>query len=125
MRSRLLTAALLGFGIAAAACSTPPLEQLKLERNQLTVHNTTSDEWRSVELWINHYFRAPVQSIPPGGSFLVRLDQFVDSYGRRFEYNRLQITDVRLKAKRPDGQPVEVVLAFRKDPLTDALGGQK
>ena len=55
----------------------------------------------------------------------MRLDQFVDSYGRRFDYARLQITDLRLKARQPDGQPVEVVMTFRKDPLTDALGGQK
>ena len=127
MRTGLRIAALIGVLAAAAtaACSRPPPEQLKLDRNQLTVYNTTDTEWQNVELWLNHYFRATVGSIPPRGSFLVRLDQFVDSYGRRFDYGGLQITDVRLKAKRPDGQPVEVVMPFKKDALTDALGGRK
>jgi hypothetical protein len=109
---------------AGPGCSPPAREALTLERNRLTVHNGSSDEWQNVEIWLNHYFRAPVRAIPAGGSFVVNLDQFVDGYGRRFDYNRMQITDVRVRAQEPGGGKVEVVMPFRKDPLTDALGGK-
>jgi hypothetical protein len=110
---------------AAGACSQPPQEPLQLERNRITVYNNTPDEWQNAEIWLNHYFRMPVRSIAANGSFQVSLDQFVDAYGRRFDYGRLQITDVRLKAKRANGEPVELVMPFKKDGLSDALEGMK
>jgi hypothetical protein len=107
-----------------AACSKPPEQPLQLDGSRLTVRNTTSDEWRDVELLLNHYFRLPVRSIAAGGVFQARLDQFVEYRGQRFDFGRMQITDLRLKAKRPSGEPIEIVMPFRKDRLTDAFGGQ-
>jgi len=126
MRARLTTGAFAAWLLlAAAACTKPPPQTLLLESNRLTVYNHTADEWQNAEIWLNHYFRVPVRSIAPKGSFQVGLDQFVDSYGRRFDRSQLQITDVRLKARTPGGEAVEVVMPFRKDGLSDALGGMK
>jgi hypothetical protein len=37
----------------------------------------------------------------------------------------MQITDLRLTAKRPNGEPIELRYEFRNGGLQDALGGFK
>jgi hypothetical protein len=111
--------------VALSGCSRRPVETLKLERNLLTVTNNTADEWTGVEIWLNWYYRATAASIPAGGRLQVPLDAFVAGFGQRFDFYRAQIRDLRLKAKRPDGQPVEVVKAFEAPGLAGALGGKK
>ena len=51
-------------------------------------------------------------SIPAGGRFQVPLDVFVDGFGQRFDFQRTQITDLRLTAKLPDGTPLELEKQF-------------
>ncbi len=124
-RLRALSArgALVALALLWAACARPPQDPLALDGNRLTVRNDSVDAWTDVEILLNHYFRLPVRSIPAGGVFQARLDQFVEYRGQRFDFNRIQITDLRLKAKGPSGQAVEIVKKFEKDRLSDALGG--
>ena len=117
----LLTAAVAA--IMACACASRPAEPLRLERGQLTVDNRSRQEWTNVELWLNQYFRATTASIPPGGRFQVNLNSFVSGYGQRFDFNRMQVKDLRLKATLPDGTPLEIKKEFSEGALKDALGG--
>src|SRR3712207_992899 len=88
---------------AAVACSKPPTEALVLENGGVTVHNYTDQEWRDVEIWLNRQFRVTVPSIAPReGRFQVHVNSFTAGFGQRFDFNRMQITDLRLKAKAPD-----------------------
>ena len=107
----------------ALACYKPPPEVLTLEGNLLTVDNRTRSEWSNVEIWLNTYYRITTKSIPPGGRMQAPLDMFVAGLGQRFDFRRMQIHDLRLTAKLPDGSPIEVKKAFQGDGLKGALEG--
>jgi hypothetical protein len=110
---------------SAVACRELPRDPLELESGQLTVHNRTNEEWRDVEIWLNHQFRVTKASILPDEEFRVHVNSFVAGYGQRFEFSRMQIRDLRLKAKRPTGGPLELVKQFDKSGLAGALGGKQ
>jgi hypothetical protein len=121
---RVLAVALLS--VAASRCSQPPPEPLQLDRNKLTVLNTTKDEWTNVEIWVNRYFQARVPSIAAdGGRLDAPLDRFISGYGQPFDYHRIQITELTLTAKRPDGTPLGLKMKFQKSGLAGALGGKE
>ena len=111
--------------IASAACYKAPEEAIKLEGNMVTVSNVSKQEWTHVEIWINQQFRMITPSIPPGKRFQATLDTFVTSFGHRFNYKRMQINDVRLMAKLPDGTPVEMKMPFYAGGLEGAFGGKR
>ena len=111
--------------IASAACYKAPEEPIKLEGNMVTVSNVSEQEWTHVEIWINQQFRMVTPSIPPGKRFQATLDTFVTGFGHRFNYKRMQIKDVRLMAKLPDGTPVEMKMPFYAGGLEGAFGGKR
>jgi hypothetical protein len=106
----------------AAACTKLPEDPLKLERNLLTVTNQSGTDWAGVEVWLNTYYRITTASIPAGGRFQAPLDTFVAGFGQRFDFRRMQIRDLRLTAKRPDGKPFELKKRFETGGLAGALG---
>jgi len=99
-------------GVVDAGCRKLPEDPLKLERNLLTVTNQTDRDWSGVEVWLNTYYRITASSIPAGGRFQAPLDTFVAGYGQRFDFRRMQIKDLRLTAKGPDGKPFELKKRF-------------
>jgi hypothetical protein len=109
----------------AAACRKLPDDPLKLERNLLTVSNQSDTDWSNVEVWLNTYYRITTPSIPAGGRFQAPLDTFVAGYGQRFDFRRMQIRDLRLNAKLPDGKPFELTKRFEVGGLAGALGGPR
>ena len=111
--------------IGAARCSSPPREPLRLEGNLLTVENQSSQDWHDVEIYLNTYFRVTASKIPAGSRFQAPLDVFVAGFGQRFDLRRMPIRSLKLTAKRPDGQPMEVVKQFQLSGLAGALGGKK
>jgi hypothetical protein len=121
--TRALAAALVAGAMLAAGCEPPPTEPLKLDGNVLTVDNRSSQEWTNVEIWLNTYYRVTTHSIPPKGRFQTSLDNFVAGFGQRFEFRRMQIRDLRLVAKLPDGTPIEIKKEFRVGGL-DLLKGR-
>jgi hypothetical protein len=110
---------------AAAGCSKPPQDPMTLEGNLLTVDNRSSTEWNAVEIWLNTHYRVTTKSIPAGGRFQVPLDAFVAGFGQRFNFRRMQIVDLRLSAKLPDGQPIELKKQFEASGLAGMLGGKR
>jgi hypothetical protein len=111
---------LLAASIAFAACQKAPPDPLQLNSGLLTVDNRTADEWRGVEIWVNHYYRATTPSIAAGARFTVSLDSFVDGYGRRFDRKREMIKDLRLKGTAA-GAPLELVKALTPTNPLDAF----
>jgi len=121
----LTTALAVATAIAMSGCSKPPVEPLKLDGNMLTVDNRSSRDWTGVEIWLNTYYRVTAASIPAGGRAQVPLDAFVAGFGQRFNFHRTQITDLRLTAKLPDGNPIEVKKQFTVGGLAGAFGGKR
>jgi hypothetical protein len=111
--------------LAAAGCRSVPEEPLQLERNLLTVSNRSSSDWSNVEVWLNTYYRVTTASVPAGSRFQAPLDTFVAGYGQRFDFHRMQVKDLRLTAKLPDGKPLEIKKQFEKGGLAGALGGNR
>ena len=122
---RLLAAAVVLAGVSGAGCSRPVVEPLQLEQGTITVNNRTAEPWSDVAIWINRNFRVTVPSIAAGGRFQVPVNSFVAGYGQRFDFKRMQISDVRLTATTPDGQPIEHIMAFRQGGLEGAFGGKQ
>jgi hypothetical protein len=110
---------------AVTACAGQSRPALHLDGNRLTIYNDTDETWQNVEVFLNHHFRIQPNDIEPGGIVEAPLDIFVAGYGQRFNFKTMQITDLRLKAKRPNGEPIEVRYQFSKGGLDDALGGFK
>jgi len=105
------------------ACRRIPEEPMKLERNMLTVTNTSSSDWANVEIWVNTYFRVTAASVPAGGRFQAPLDTFVAGFGQRFDVHRTPVKDLRLTARLPDGSPLEI--KKQNGGLAGALGGKR
>ena len=110
---------------AIFACSGPPKEPIQLDRGILTVDNQSGEAWSAVEIWINDYYRIAVSGIPAGGRFQAPLGSAVSGFGQRFDFGRMQVKDVRLTAKLPDGRPMELKKQFPASGLAGALGGKR
>ena len=121
---RLLGATLLAAGVTAA-CAAHERPVLQLDGARLTVYNDSDEAWHDVEVILNQHFRITPEDMPPGQVVHAPLDIFVAGYGQRFNFKTMQITDLRLKAKRPNGEPFEVKHEFTQGGLEDALGGFK
>ena len=113
----------MAFGAALAGCSTPVVDPLQLDGNLLTAVNQSDKDWTDVEIWINRQFRVTAPKIVSRQAFRAPLDHFVTGYGQKFNVSRMQIRDVRLLAKRPDGEAFEIRKAFEADALSDVLKG--
>jgi hypothetical protein len=111
--------------LLGAACARPPVDPLRLDRNMLTVDNRSSRDWTNVEIWLNTHYRVTVASIPARSRFQAPLDGFVAAFGQRFDFKRMQVRDLRLKATLPDGQPLELKKAFDAPGIAGALGGKR
>jgi hypothetical protein len=111
--------------LLVSACSSVVPEVLKLDHGKLTVNNQSDEEWRNVEIWVNNYYRAVVPTIAARGLFQVHLDSFTSGYGQRFDYRRAQIKDLRLSARRPNGEVLDVKKDFQGPLLNEALGGKR
>jgi len=121
---RLLVLALV-CAAAGAACSERLRPALNLDGNRLTIYNDTDETWSHVEVILNQHFRIQPKDIEPDGIVQAPLDIFVAGYGQRFNFKTMQIKDLRLTAKRPNGEPIELRYEFRNGGLQDALGGFK
>jgi hypothetical protein len=110
-------------GVVVAACSKPPSRPIQIQGKLLTVDNQTSRDWRDVEIWINRQYRITVPRIAAGSRFSTTLDVFVAGWGQRFDHRRQRIDDLRVKAREPDGSPVEVAFESPKAGLAGALEG--
>src|SRR5205823_4980210 len=102
---------------AAASCYKPTPEAMTLNGGTLTIDNRTKTNWANVEIWLNTYYRMQVKEIPAGGRVQTPLDFFVAGFGQRFSYAKMQIRDLRLTAKLPDGSPIEIKKEFEVDGL--------
>jgi hypothetical protein len=106
-----------------SACREAPKEPITLDGNFVTVDNRTKQEWRNVEVWLNHSYRATASSVPAGSRYQAPLAVFVDGYARRFDFNRMQIRDVRVVATQADGTPLQIEKSFQEIGLEHTLGG--
>ena len=127
LRARILVcAAAAALAVTAGACrKEPPPDPLKLDGNQLTVDNRSAQDWTAVEIWLNKNHSVRIPTIAAGSRLNVPLDAFVAGFGQRFNYKRTQITDLRLKAKLPDGSPIELEHTFVEGGLAGAFGGKR
>jgi hypothetical protein len=103
----------------------PPKDPFELNGNLMTVSNRSSDDWSNVEIWLNTYYRVTTPVIRAGGRFQAPLDVFVAGFGQRFSFQKMQIHDLRMTAKRPDGELVELKKQFQLGGLAGALGGKE
>lgn len=115
----------LAVAVVFAACSSQPKEPIQLDGSILTIDNRSDKDWSNVEIWINTYYRITARTIPAGGRFQAPLGTAVAGFGQRFDFNRMQVKDVRLTAKLPGGQPLELKKAFAASGLAGALGGKR
>jgi hypothetical protein len=122
---RLLLVAIVCAAAGTAACAERTRPALNLDGTRLTIYNDTDETWSNVEVILNQHFRIQPKDIEPDGIVQAPLDIFVAGYGQRFNFKTMQIKDLRLKAKRPNGEPFELRYEFRNGGLQDALGGFK
>lgn len=124
-RSAVLTIAclLLSAAAAVAGCSKPR-DPLMIQNGRLIVENQTDEDWTNVRISINRYFHGGVPSLAKRGRLDVRLGDLVSGYGQKFDFNRIQIKDLRLTATRPNGEPFELRKELRGATLEAVFGGK-
>jgi hypothetical protein len=103
-------------------CSKKIVAPLQLDAGRLTVTNTTKSDWTHVEIWVNRQYRLTTDSIPAGQQLQTPLSIFIEAYGQRFDFKRQQITDLRLSAKLPSGEPVDIRMDFKGNGLAGLAG---
>jgi len=106
----------------SSSCSKTIVQPLQLDAGRLTVTNTTSQDWTQVEIWVNRQYRLTVPSIPAGQKLQTPLSIFIEAYGRRFDFSKQQIKDLRLSAKNAGGEPVDIRMEFRGSGLAGLAG---
>jgi hypothetical protein len=111
--------------VGATRCSSPPREAMLLEGNMLTVDNRSLQDWNGVEIYLNTYYRITTSTIRAGSRFQAPLDVFVAGFGQRFDLRRMPVRSLKLVAKLPDGQPMELNKQFELSGLAGTLGGKK
>jgi hypothetical protein len=111
--------------VGATRCAETPREPLRLEGNMLTVDNQSSQDWHDVQIDLNTYFRVTTSTIRARSRFQAPLDVFVAGFGQRFDLRRMPIHSLKLTAKLPDGQPMELNKKFQLSGLAGALGGKQ
>jgi hypothetical protein len=121
-RTLLVPIAIAALAASSACHEAPPKEPITLDGSFVTVDNRTGQEWRNVEVWLNHSYRATAASVPAGSRYQAPLSVFVDGYARRFDFNRMQIRDVRVMATQANGQPVQIEKSFQEIGLERTLG---
>jgi hypothetical protein len=103
-------------------CSKKIVAPLQLDAGRLTVTNTSKDDWTHVEIWVNRQYRLTTESIPAGRQLQAPLSIFIEAYGQRFDFKRQQIRDLRLSAKRPNGEPVDIRMDLKGNGLAGLPG---
>ncbi len=113
--------------VAGVLWRSPQLSKdpFELNGNLMTLNNRSADDWSNVEIWLNTYYRVTTPVIRAGGRFQAPLDVFVAGFGQRFSFKNMQIHDLRMTAKRPDGAPVELKKQFQRGGLAGAFGGKQ
>lgn len=101
----LLTLAV-GAGVAACQEARRPI---RIDGRQLTVENTSRDEWVQVEIWLNDHYRVTRSRMPPGERLDVPLDAFVAGFGQRFDPRRQVVRGIEVTAATRGGTPVTLV----------------
>jgi hypothetical protein len=105
--------------------SSAPKDPFELNGNLVTLSNQSPNDWSNVEIWLNTYYRVTTPVIRAGGRFQAPLDVFVAGFGQRFSFQKMQIHDLRMTAKLPDGERVELKKQFQLGGLAGALGGKE
>jgi hypothetical protein len=106
-------------------CSKPAGDPLQINGTRLKIENQTDEDWTNVKVVVNRYFHGAAPRLAAGGRMDVQLNSLVSGYGQRFDMGRMPITDLRVTANRPNGQPIEVVKDFRSGGLEDVFGGKR
>jgi hypothetical protein len=83
------------------------VEPLQLKGDLLTIENRSGQDWSSVQVTLNTFYRVATSSIANGGKAQARLDSFVDNYNRKFDPGRTSTRNFHLTAKLPDGKTYE------------------
>ena len=94
--------------VLGCSSSKPRVEPLQVKDGILTVTNQGVSDWTDVEVWVNTYFRMTAASIPAGGRAQAPLASFVNGWGTTFDARNVRWKDIRLTAKLPDGQTIEL-----------------
>jgi hypothetical protein len=100
----LVTAAMLAGGCAE---TLDPLLVSSAER-RITVTNTSDEEWRDIEVWVNHHYRAVAASLGPKGRMTAPLGSFVAGFGQRFDPAKQTVVGVEVTATTASGKPVKL-----------------
>ena len=97
-------------GVFTGGCSESSEPPIRVQGNLLSVDNRSARDWVDVEIWINRQYRITVPRIAAGSRFTTTLDVFVAGFGQRFDHGRQRIDDLRVTAREPDGEAVELRL---------------
>jgi hypothetical protein len=91
------------------ACQHEQPRPIIVADNVVTVQNSTAEEWRGVEVWLNYHYRVTRSSMPPGERFGIPLNVFVAGFGQRFDARRQVVQTIQVKATTASGAPVDLM----------------
>jgi hypothetical protein len=107
--ARCLLLAVVVLAVGCGGCQKDERPPISVSGSVVTVHNLTSTEWKSVEVWLNYHYRVTKPSMLPNERLGIPLDVFVAGYGQRFDVKRAAVKTIQVVAKTASGEPVDVM----------------
>lgn len=104
-RRRMIAAAALALGVAAAGCKAPRAP-ITLQQGTVIVENQTKTDWRNVVVTVNDHFRGGVPALAAGGRLTAPLSDFQTAFGQRYDRSRQSVQKIEVTATDANGKPV-------------------
>jgi hypothetical protein len=88
---------------AASTGCKGKLDPIQVHGTRIAVENQTSSEWRDVEVWVNHHYRATAKTVAAGGRLDIPVRLLVTGFGQPFDPVRQRVSGIEVTARSADG----------------------
>jgi hypothetical protein len=86
----------------SSGCRSKP-DPIQVHGTRIAVENQTSGEWRDVEVWVNHHYRATAKTLAAGGRLDIPVRLLVTGFGQPFDPVRQRVSGIEVTARSAAG----------------------
>jgi hypothetical protein len=84
------------------SCASRP-DPIQVQGHRIAIENQSTSDWRDVEVWVNHHYRATAKHVAAGGRFDIPLRLLVTGFGQPFDPARQRVSGIEVTARSNAG----------------------